>query len=195
MVFGSILEAIGHTPVVELSRLSPRPGVRILAKLEGQNPSGSVKDRIALEMIEDAERQGILRPGQAILEPSSGNTGISLALVARIKGYPVKIVMPDNASVERRQILELLGAEIDLSDGRYGSNGSIDRAWELTKTGDYYMPYQYGLLPSSPSKVISFKVCAIWATVLYHPYLTSISWMVRSSATASTPFVPNEPSR
>ncbi len=144
MIFQDILHTIGNTPLVELSRISPKPGVRILAKLEGQNPSGSVKDRIALEMLDDAERRGVLKPGQTILEPSSGNTGISLALVARLKGYPVKIVMPDNASVERRQLLELFGAEIDLSDGRYGSNGSIDRAWELAKTGEYFMPYQYG---------------------------------------------------
>jgi cysteine synthase B len=144
VIFGSILDAIGHTPLVELPRLSPKPSVRILAKLEGQNPSGSVKDRIALEMIEDAERRGALRAGQVILEPSSGNTGIALALVARLKGYRVKIVMPDNASVERRQLLELLGAEIDLSDGRYGSNGAIDRAWELLKSGEFFMPYQYG---------------------------------------------------
>jgi cysteine synthase B len=144
VVFPNVLAAIGNTPIVELSRISPKPGVRILAKLEGQNPSGSVKDRIALEMIEDAERHGVLKPGQTILEPSSGNTGIALALVSRIKGYPVKVVMPDNASVERRQLLELFGAEIELSEGRYGSNGSIDRAWELVKGGNYFMPYQYG---------------------------------------------------
>ena len=144
MIYPDILATIGHTPLVNLSRLSPRPGVRILAKLEGNNPSGSLKDRIALAMIEDAEARGLLKPGQTILEPSSGNTGIALALVGRLKGYPVKIVMPDNASVERRQLLELFGAEIDLSDGKYGSNGSIERANELARDTSLFMPYQYG---------------------------------------------------
>jgi cysteine synthase B len=118
--------------------------VRILAKLEGQNPSGSLKDRIALAMVQAGEQRGDLRPGMTILEPSSGNTGIALALVGRLKGYPVKIVMPESASIERRQLLELFGAEIVLSEGSKGSNGSIQRAWELVKEGNYYMPYQYG---------------------------------------------------
>jgi len=144
MIFSSILETIGHTPLVELKNLTPKPGVRILAKLEGQNPSGSVKDRIALAMIEEGERRGDLTPGKTILEPSSGNTGIALALVGRVKGYPVKIVMPDNVSAERLQLLTLYGAETVLSDGRRGSNGAIDVAMELVKDGDYYMPYQYG---------------------------------------------------
>lgn len=120
MIFSDVLQTIGHTPLVELRRLSPRPGVRILVKLEGQNPSGSVKDRIALAMIEEAERRGELTPEKTILEPSSGNTGIALALVGRVKGYNVKIVMPENVSVERRQLLELYGAEVVLSEGRRG---------------------------------------------------------------------------
>ncbi len=144
MIFSNIVEAIGHTPLVELRNITPNPRVRILAKLEGQNPTGSVKDRIALEMIEAGERQGVLKPGMTILEPSSGNTGIALAVIGRLKGYSVKIVMPDNVSVERRQLLELFGAEIEFSDGRRGSNGAIDRAWELVRTGEFYMPYQYG---------------------------------------------------
>lgn len=144
MIYSNILDTIGHTPLVELKKLTPNPKVRILAKLEGQNPSGSVKDRIALAMVEEGERRGALKPGTTILEPSSGNTGIALALVGRLKGYPVKIVMPDNASVERRQLLELFGAEIVLSDGSKGSNGSIERAWQVVREGDYYMPYQYG---------------------------------------------------
>ena len=144
MIYRDVLATIGNTPLVNLSHLSPKPSVRILAKLEGNNPSGSVKDRIALAMIEDAEARGVLMPGQTILEPSSGNTGIALAMVGRLKGYPVKIVMPDNASIERRQLLELFGAEIDLSDGKYGSNGSIDRAYELAQDRTVYMPYQYG---------------------------------------------------
>lgn len=144
MIASSILDTIGRTPLVELKRLSPKPGVRILAKLEGQNPSGSVKDRIALAMVEEAERRGDLVKGTTILEPSSGNTGIALALVGRVKGYSVKIVMPDNVSVERRQLLALYGAEIVLSDGSRGSNGAIDLAQELAQDGDYFMPYQYG---------------------------------------------------
>src|SRR5438094_269191 len=111
VIHSDILHAIGNTPLIELSRIGAKTGVRIFAKLEGQNPSGSLKDRIALEMVEDAEARGALKPGQPILEPSSGNTGISLALVARLKGHPVKIVMPDNASIERRQLLQLFGAE------------------------------------------------------------------------------------
>jgi len=144
VIFGNILEAIGHTPLIELTRITPKPGVRIFAKLEGQNPTGSVKDRIALELVEEGERRGELTAGRVILEPSSGNTGISLALVGRLRGYALKIVMPDNASIERRQLLELFGAEIVLSDGSRGSNGAIDLAWQLVRTGDYYMPYQYG---------------------------------------------------
>ena len=144
MIYSNILETIGHTPLVELKSLSPKPGVRILAKLEGQNPSGSVKDRIALAMIEDAERRGVLTKDKTILEPSSGNTGIALALIGRVKGYRVKIVMPENVSLERRQLLALYGAEIVLSDGRFGSNGAIDVALKLVKEGDYFMPYQYG---------------------------------------------------
>lgn len=144
MIFSNIIEAIGHTPLVELKRITPKPSVRIFAKLEGQNPTGSVKDRIALSMIEDAEKRGVLKPGMVILEPSSGNTGIALAMLGRLKGYPVKIVMPESASLERRQLLELFGAEIVLSDGSKGSNGSIEVAHELLRAGEYFMPYQYG---------------------------------------------------
>ncbi|HLZ07412.1 MAG TPA: cysteine synthase family protein [Chloroflexota bacterium] len=144
MIYSDILATIGRTPLVNLARISPKPSVRILAKLEGANPSGSLKDRIALAMIENAEAHGQLKPGQTILEPSSGNTGISLALVGRLKGYPVRIVMPDNASVERKQLLELFGAEVVFSDGKYGSNGSIELANELARDTSLYMPYQYG---------------------------------------------------
>jgi len=144
VIFSNIIEAIGHTPLVELKRITPKPSVRIFAKLEGQNPTGSVKDRIALSMIEDAEKRGVLKPGMVILEPSSGNTGIALAMLGRLKGYPVKIVMPESASLERRQLLELFGAEIVLSDGSKGSNGSIEVAHELLRAGEYFMPYQYG---------------------------------------------------
>ena len=140
-----IVEAIGHTPMVELPRLSPRPSVRLFAKLEGANPTGSVKDRIARAMIDDALTSGALRPGQTILEPSSGNTGISLAMIGRRLGHPVRIVMPDNTTVERAQLLRLLGAEIVHSPGAEGSNGAIRMAQRLVEDDpSLFMPYQYG---------------------------------------------------
>ncbi|MDX6616604.1 MAG: [CysO sulfur-carrier protein]-thiocarboxylate-dependent cysteine synthase, partial [Solirubrobacterales bacterium] len=143
--FGNVLESIGNTPLVELPRLSPKPGVRVWAKLEGHNPTGSVKDRIALAMIEAAEEQGAIDPGQTILEPTSGNTGISLGMVCRRKGYPLKVVMPDNVTQERTQLLHMYGAEIVYSEGSKGSNGAVELALEMAE-GDssYYMPYQYG---------------------------------------------------
>jgi [CysO sulfur-carrier protein]-thiocarboxylate-dependent cysteine synthase len=144
MRFGSIVESIGHTPLVELKSFSPREGVQIYAKLEGNNPTGSVKDRIARSLIEDAERSGKIGPDTVLLEPTSGNTGIGLAMICRVKGYRLKVVMPDNVSVERRQILELFGAEVDLTDGALGSNGSIERAKELAEDPRYHMLYQYG---------------------------------------------------
>jgi cysteine synthase len=141
----SVLELIGNTPLVDVSQLSPNPDVRILAKLESQNPFGSVKDRIARLMIEDAERHGRLSPGQTIVEPSSGNTGIALAAIARIKGYPVKILLPDNVSIERRQMLELFGAEIILTPGAEGSNGAVRRAELLAvQHPEWCLLYQYG---------------------------------------------------
>ena len=141
----SVLEMIGDTPLVDVSELSPNPGVRILAKLESQNPFGSVKDRIAKLMIEDAERHGRLRPGQTIVESSSGNTGIALAAIARVKGYPVKILLPDNVSVERRQMLEVFGAEIILTPGAEGSNGAVRRAEQLAvEHPEWCLLYQYG---------------------------------------------------
>jgi cysteine synthase B len=147
-VHPSVLDLIGNTPLVEVSQLSPNPGVRILVKLEGQNPGGSVKDRIALAMIEAAEADGLLRPGepgQTILEPSSGNTGIGLALVSVCRGYHLKVVMPENVSVERRQLLEIFGAEIIASPGSEGSNGAVRMAERLAKElPDVVMLYQYG---------------------------------------------------
>jgi cysteine synthase B len=141
----SILELIGNTPLVDVSELSPNPDARILAKLESQNPFGSVKDRIARLMIEDAERLGRLSPGQTIVEPSSGNTGIALAAIARIKGYPIKILLPDNVSVERRQMLELFGADIILTPGAEGSNGAVRRAEQLAvEHPEWCLLYQYG---------------------------------------------------
>lgn len=131
--YANVLDLIGNTPLVEVSRLSPNPEVRILAKLEGQNPGGSVKDRVALTMVEDAEKDGVLSPGQTLIEPSSGNTGIGLALVCRLKGYRLKVVMPSNVSVERRQLLEIFGAEIIESPGSEGSNGAIRMAQALAE--------------------------------------------------------------
>jgi [CysO sulfur-carrier protein]-thiocarboxylate-dependent cysteine synthase len=143
--YADIVAAIGHTPLVELRRLSPKPGVRIYAKLESYNPTGSVKDRVAKAMIEDAEARGAIRPGQTILEPTSGNTGISLAMICSRKGYPLKVVMPDNVTEERTQLLRMYGAEIVYSPGVQGSNGAVAMALEMA-AGDssYYMPYQYG---------------------------------------------------
>ncbi|MEA2301586.1 MAG: [CysO sulfur-carrier protein]-thiocarboxylate-dependent cysteine synthase, partial [Solirubrobacteraceae bacterium] len=148
--YGDIVQAIGHTPLIELKRLSPKPGVRIWAKLESMNPTGSVKDRVARALIEDAEEKGAIRPGQTILEPTSGNTGISLAMICRRKGYPLKVVMPDNVTPERTQLLRMYGAEIIYSPGDQGSNGAVDMALSLVEgNADYYMPYQYGN-PANP---------------------------------------------
>src|SRR4029077_18904957 len=130
---------------VELRRLSPKPGVRIYAKLESYNPTGSVKDRVARSMIEDAEERGLIRPRQTILEPTSGNTGISLGLICSRKGYPLKVVMPDNVTPERTQLLEMYGAEIVYSEGSKGSTGAVEMALELAEADpSCYMPYQYG---------------------------------------------------
>ena len=142
--FGNIVESIGNTPLVELPRLSPNPNVRIYAKLEGRNPTGSVKDRVAKAMIEAAEAEGAIEPGQTVIEPTSGNTGISLAMICRRKGYPLKVVMPDNVTAERTQLLEMYGAQIVYSEGAKGSNGAVEVALEMAEDPSYYMPYQYG---------------------------------------------------
>jgi [CysO sulfur-carrier protein]-thiocarboxylate-dependent cysteine synthase len=142
--FGNIVESIGNTPLVELPRLSPKPDVRIYAKLEGHNPTGSVKDRVAKSMIEAAEAEGAIEPGQTILEPTSGNTGIALAMICRRKGYPLKVVMPDNVTAERAQLLSMYGAEIVYSEGAKGSNGAVEVALEMAEDPGFYMPYQYG---------------------------------------------------
>ncbi len=142
--FGDIVESIGNTPLVELPRFSPKPDVRIYAKLEGHNPTGSVKDRVAKSMIEAAEAEGAIEPGQTILEPTSGNTGIALAMICRRKGYPLQVVMPDNVTEERTQLLKMYGAEIVYSEGAKGSNGAVEVALELADDPSFYMPYQYG---------------------------------------------------
>src|SRR5947208_5955363 len=143
--YGDIVQAIGHTPLIELKRLSPKPGVRIWAKLESKNPTGSVKDRVARSMIEDAEDKGLIAPGQTILEPTSGNTGISLAMICARKGYPLTVVMPDNVTPERAQLLSMYGSEIVYSEGSKGSNGAVELALQMAeRDATYYMPYQYG---------------------------------------------------
>ena len=140
----SVLDLIGNTPMVAAHELSPNPAVRLFVKLEGMNPGGSVKDRIAKSMIETAEAEGRLLPGDTILEPSSGNTGIGLALVCRVKGYKLRVVLPENVSVERRQLLEIFGAEVIPSPAEEGSNGAIKVAQALAKEGDAVFLYQYG---------------------------------------------------
>jgi [CysO sulfur-carrier protein]-thiocarboxylate-dependent cysteine synthase len=150
--YEDLVDAIGNTPLVGLPRLSPKPGIRLWAKLEGQNPTGSVKDRVAKAMVEDAEKSGVLGPGATLLEPSSGNTGIALAVVARVRGYRLVVVLPENTSLERRQLLELYGARIVLSPADQGSNGAIERAKALAaEHPDWVMLYQYG----NPANVLA----------------------------------------
>ena len=148
--YESIVEAIGHTPLVGIPRMSPNPDVAIYAKLEFLNPTGSVKDRVARALIEDLEASGRLHPDSIILEPTSGNTGIALAMIASRKGYRVVVVLPDNVTHERRQLLELFGARIIESPGSLGSNGAVAMAKELVASDPrYVMPYQYGN-PANP---------------------------------------------
>lgn len=144
-VYDSVIDLIGNTPVIDVSALSPNPNVRIYTKLEGQNPGGSVKDRAAKFMILEAERQGLLGPGSIVLESSSGNTGIALAMICKMRGYTFKVVLPENVSVERRQALEVWGAEIIPSPASEGSNGAMRRAQDLAKEHpEWWFPFQYG---------------------------------------------------
>ncbi len=145
-----MLDSIGNTPLVGLPRTSPNPSVRLWAKLEGQNPTGSLKDRIARKMVEEAEAAGTLVPGKELLEPTSGNTGIALALVARLKGYRLTVVIPENASDERVRLLELFGAEIVYSPAEKGTNGAIEVAEAMARDDKYFMPFQYGN-PANPA--------------------------------------------
>jgi cysteine synthase B len=148
--YGDIVQSIGNTPLIELPRLSPKLGVRVWAKLESRNPTGSVKDRVARALIEDAEQKGALGPGQTILEPTSGNTGISLAMICSRKGYRLKVVMPENVTPERTQLLKMYGAQIVYSEGSKGSNGAVEKALDMAQAdSSYYMPYQYGN-PANP---------------------------------------------
>jgi len=151
--YDNILQLIGNTPLVDISRLSPTPDARILVKLEGRNPGGSVKDRVALSMVEQAEKDGVLtpgQPGQVLLEPTSGNTGIGLAMVCRVKGYQLKVVLPTNVSEERRQLLSLWGADIIESPGSEGSNGAVRAAQKLAaEHPEWVFLYQYAN-PANP---------------------------------------------
>ncbi|MGV7221527.1 MAG: cysteine synthase A [Nitrospinales bacterium] len=148
--FDNSLELIGSTPLVKIKSIAPPNAANIYVKLESSNPGGSVKDRIALAMVEDAEKKGLLKPGGTIIEPTSGNTGIGLALVGAIKGYKVILVMSENMSAERREILESYGAEIDLSRAEFGMEGTIERAEELAaQNPDYFMPQQFNN-PANP---------------------------------------------
>src|SRR5438132_10855393 len=148
--YGDIVQSIGNTPLIELPRLSPKPGVRVWAKLESHNPTGSVKDRVARALIEDAEEKGAIAPGHTILEPTSGNTGISLAMICSRKGYRLKVVMPENVTRERTQLLRMYGAEIVYSPGSEGSNGAVAMALAMAEQdSSCYMPYQYGN-PANP---------------------------------------------
>jgi [CysO sulfur-carrier protein]-thiocarboxylate-dependent cysteine synthase len=144
MKYKSVLDLVGNTPLVQVPSLSPEPNVRLWVKLEGQNPTGSVKDRIALAMVEAGEASGELTRDKILLEPTSGNTGIALAMVCKIRGYRFNAVMPDNASAERVSLLRAFGAEITFSEGDKGTNGSVAMAQEMAKDDRYYMPFQYG---------------------------------------------------
>jgi [CysO sulfur-carrier protein]-thiocarboxylate-dependent cysteine synthase len=144
MKYKSVLDLVGNTPLVQVPSLSPDPTVRLWVKLEGQNPTGSVKDRIALAMVEAGEASGELTKEKIILEPTSGNTGIALAMVSSIRGYRFNAVMPDNASAERVSLLKAFGAEITFSEGDKGTNGSVAMAQQMAKDDRYYMPFQYG---------------------------------------------------
>ncbi len=161
-VYRSVLDLIGNTPLVDVTRLCPNPAVRVLAKLEGQNPGGSIKDRIAKSMVEAAEADGTLAPGQTILEPSSGNTGIGLAMVCLLKGYKLRVVLPENVSVERRQLLEIFGAEIVTSPGTEGSNGAVRMAQRLAaEDPSVAFLYQYAN-PANPLAHYEGTAVEIW---------------------------------
>ncbi|MEA3055093.1 MAG: [CysO sulfur-carrier protein]-thiocarboxylate-dependent cysteine synthase [Actinomycetota bacterium] len=164
-VYDSIADLVGDTPIVDISALSPNPRVRILAKLEGQNPGGSVKDRAARWMLDEAAKDGSLQPGQIILESSSGNTGIALAMLAKMRGHPFKVVLPENVSIERKQLLEVWGSEIIPSPASEGSNGAMNRAIALAEEHpDWFFPFQYGN-PANPKAHYESTGPEIWRDV------------------------------
>jgi cysteine synthase B len=163
MTFDNILQAIGNTPIVRINKLNPNPNVAMFAKLEGNNPTGSIKDRIALKMIEQAELEGTLVKGKTIIEPTSGNTGIGLAMIGNIKGYAVEIVMSEAVSVERRKMIAAFGATVTLTDAELGTDGAITKARELVKENPdkYFMPDQFS---NEYNKIAHYKTTAeeIW---------------------------------
>lgn len=149
MIYNGVLDLIGKTPILKLNKLVDEDSAEVYVKLEKYNPGGSVKDRAALGMIEKAEREGILKEGSIIVEPTSGNTGIALAMIGRLKGYKVIIVMPDSMSKERRDLIKAYGAELILTDGAEGMNGAIEKAKELAQQDNYFMPQQFENLANS----------------------------------------------
>ena len=149
MIYNGVLDLVGNTPILKLNNLSDEDSAEVYVKLEKYNPGGSVKDRAALGMIEKAEKEGLLKEGSVIVEPTSGNTGIALAMIGRLKGYKVIIVMPDSMSKERRDLIKAYGAELILTDGAEGMNGAIEKAKELSKQDNYFMPQQFENLANS----------------------------------------------
>ncbi|MGI6649289.1 MAG: PLP-dependent cysteine synthase family protein [Bacillota bacterium] len=162
-MYDNIIDTIGHTPLVKISKLNPKPHIPLYAKLEGFNPTGSIKDRIAIKMIEQAEESGVLTPGKTIIEPTSGNTGIGLAMIGAVKGYAVEIVMSEAVSVERRKMIEAFGAKTTLTDASQGTDGAIRKAHELCRSypDKYFMPNQFS---NEYNKLTHYKTTAheIW---------------------------------
>ena len=153
-VYENVLQLIGNTPMIMVNRLNPNPNVTVYSKMEAQNPGGSVKDRIALQMIEEAERRGKLNPDKTIIEATSGNTGIGLAMVAAVKGYTITLAMPETASQERQKILKALGAEILLTPGALGTDGAIEKVYELVRQ----FPDRYSCPTSSITKTTGRRI-------------------------------------
>ena len=162
-MYANIIDTIGHTPLVKINKLNPKPHIPLYAKLEGFNPTGSIKDRIAIKMIEQAEESGVLTPGKTIIEPTSGNTGIGLAMIGAVKGYAVEIVMSEAVSVERRKMIEAFGAKTTLTDASQGTDGAIRKAHELCRSypDKYFMPNQFS---NEYNKLTHYKTTAheIW---------------------------------